>query len=157
VTRVDVHLSINGRSARVSVEPRTSLADLLRTELELTGTHVGCEEGMCGACTVEVDGEPARGCLMFGVQADGCRVDTVEGRTDAGLDVVQGAFRDAVSFQCAFCAPGFIVSTRVLLRENPTPTDEEIREALAGNLCRCTGYASILAGARLAAERLAAP
>ncbi len=150
----EIELTVNGKQIEARVEPRASLADLLRTELELTGTHVGCEQGMCGACTVLVNGELARSCLMFAVQVNGGNVETVEGTEGCGSDPVQDAFREALSFQCAFCAPGFILTARALLKKNADPTDLEIREAIAGNLCRCTGYASIVAGIRLAAKRL---
>jgi carbon-monoxide dehydrogenase small subunit len=148
---------VNGVRWEGGVEARQSLADFLRERLELTGTHLACEHGVCGACSVLVDGAPVRSCLLLAAQADGHEVETVESFTRNGrLGTVEAAFRDALSFQCAFCSPGFIVTTHALLAENPAPTDREIRIALAGNLCRCTGYESIVAGVRLAAERLAA-
>jgi aerobic-type carbon monoxide dehydrogenase small subunit (CoxS/CutS family) len=140
-------LTVNGTAHEAEVESRTSLADLLREGLGLTGTHVACEHGVCGACTVLVDGEPARGCLMLAVQADGASVETIEGlASDAGLHPVQAAFRDAHAFQCGFCTPGFVMTTVALLRDNPSPTEAEVRETLSGNICRCTGYESIVRG-----------
>src|ERR1700722_9249904 len=139
MSAIDIAVTVNGRSERVRVEPRVSLAELLRNGLELTGTHVGCEQGMCGACTVLVDGELVRSCLMFAVQADGSAVETVEGPDGSQPDPVQAACREALSFQCAFCAPGFILTARELLKENGDPTELEVRMALARNLRRCTG------------------
>ena len=154
----DVRLTVNGVERHAAVEPRRTLADFLRDDLGLTGTHVGCEHGVCGACTVLVDGEPARSCLMLAVQADGLHVRTIEGLADAdgSLSPVQEAFRDEHGFQCGFCTPGFLMTVEAFLAENPDPSDTEIREALSGNLCRCTGYDSIVAGVKLAAERLRA-
>ena len=148
-----VRFEVNGKPVEVDVEPRLTLADCLRHHLRLTGTHVGCEHGVCGACTVLVDGAAVRSCLMFAVQADGAEVTTIEGLggSDCGLSVVQRAFRDAHGLQCGFCTPGFVVSVTAFLRDNPQPTDQEIREALSGNLCRCTGYQGILNAVRLAA------
>jgi carbon-monoxide dehydrogenase small subunit len=151
--RQDVGLTVNGRRFECAVEPRTSLADFLREELELTGTHVGCEHGVCGACTVLLEDEPVRACLMLAVQADGHRIMTVEGLapTDAegegvapsgesALHPLQQAFRDKHGLQCGFCTPGILLATWAFLRENPAPSRDEIREMLAGHLCRCTGY-----------------
>ena len=151
---VSVKLTVNGQSREATAEPRTTLADFLREKLRLTGTHLGCEHGVCGACTVLVDGAAVRSCLVFAVQADGAEVTTVEGIAPAGggLSPVQAAFRDCHGLQCGFCTPGFIVSVTAFLRENPSPTDAEIREALSGNLCRCTGYQGILNAVRRAAE-----
>ena len=128
----------------------------MREDLELTGTHVGCEHGVCGACTVLVDGEAVRSCLMFAVQAEGSEVTTIEGLTpdDGGLTDVQQAFRDCHGLQCGFCTPGFVVSVTAFLRDNPSPTDDEIREGLSGNLCRCTGYQGIVDAALAAAKRM---
>ena len=155
--RHTVHVTVNGTSASAAVEARTSLADMLREELTLTGTHVGCEEGVCGACTVLIDGEPVRSCLMLAVQADGREVTTVEGLGEGGeLHPVQAAFRAANSFQCGYCAPGFVMTAVALLEERPDAGDEEIREALAANICRCTGYQSIVDGVRAAAAALRA-
>ena len=136
-----VRLAVNGRDVEGSVEPRTSLADLLREDLDLTGTHVGCEHGVCGACTVLLDGEPVRACLMLAVQADARSVTTVEGLArDGDLHPLQQAFRDKHGLQCGFCTPGILMTAHAYLKENPAPSHEEIREMLAGNLCRCTGY-----------------
>jgi carbon-monoxide dehydrogenase small subunit len=144
---------VNGEPKAAAVEPRLTLADFLREECRLTGTHLGCEHGVCGACTVLVDGAAVRSCLMFAVQARGADVTTIEGLSDpdGGLSDVQQAFRDAHGLQCGFCTPGFVVSVTAFLEDNPTPTDAEIREALSGNLCRCTGYQGIINAVRLAA------
>jgi len=148
-----VKLTVNGQTRSATVEPRVTLADFLREKLSLTGTHLGCEHGVCGACTVLVDGAAVRSCLMFAVQADGAEVTTIEGigPPDGGLSAVQSAFRDCHGLQCGFCTPGFIVSVTAFLRDHPNPTDSEIREALSGNLCRCTGYQGILKAVRQAA------
>ena len=143
--RVDVRVTVNGRAYERSVEPRLLLSDLLRHHLGLTGTHVGCEHGVCGACTVLVDGETARACLMLAVQADGCEITTVEGLASGrDLHPLQSAFLDHAGVQCGFCTPGMLVSATALLRSNPTPTEDEARIALSGNLCRCTGYDGIV-------------
>ena len=159
VVDVEVHvaLTVNGIRRTAGVEPRTSLADVLRSAWGLTGTHLGCEHGVCGACTVLLDGEPARSCLVFGWQADGRDVVTVEG-LDAGdaMSPLQQACWDSHSFQCGFCTPGMLVAATELLRRNPDPTAAEVREELSGNICRCTGYDSIVAGVLLAAERMRA-
>jgi carbon-monoxide dehydrogenase small subunit len=151
-----ISLVVNGQTCECSVEPRRLLSDFLRHDLHLTGTHVGCEHGVCGACTVLVDGEPARACLMLAVQADGATVTTVEGLADAQdrLHPVQQAFWDAHGLQCGFCTSGMLISTVALLRERPNPSNAEIREALSGNLCRCTGYQNIVRAVLLAAERM---
>jgi carbon-monoxide dehydrogenase small subunit len=148
---MDVALTINGDQRQASVEPRLTLADFLRERCALTGTHLGCEHGVCGACTVLVDGEAVRSCLMFAVQADGSEVTTIEGLVgrDGGLTEVQEAFRECHGLQCGFCTPGFIVSVTAFLRDHPSPNDQEIREALSGNLCRCTGYQGILNAVRM--------
>ena len=153
-----IRLTVNGTERQARVMPRLLLADLLREEFGLTGTHLGCEHGACGACTVLVDGEPVRACLLFAVQADGCRVDTVEGLagSDGTLDPLQEAFRARHALQCGFCTPGFVLATIALLAETPSPGEREIREALGGNLCRCTGYTSIVEGVALAARLVAA-
>jgi carbon-monoxide dehydrogenase small subunit len=145
-----LRLTVNGRSWSGPVEPRLTLADFLRERCRLTGTHLGCEHGVCGACTVLVDGTPVRSCLMFAVQADGSDITTVEGLApaDGELSDVQAAFREAHGLQCGFCTPGFVVSVTAFLRDNPAPDDEQIRDALSGNLCRCTGYQSILKAVR---------
>jgi len=151
---IDVTLTVNGAARSGSVEPRRTLADFLREDLALTGTHLGCEHGVCGSCTVLVDGASARSCLMLAVQADGVEVTTIEGLAgDDGLHPLQQAFRETLAFQCGFCTPGFLMTAVELLRENPSPTEAEIREAISGNLCRCTGYESIVEGIALAAER----
>jgi len=148
-----IALTVNDRSHELDVEPRRHLADVLREDLDLRGTHLGCEHGVCGACTVLVDGEPARSCLMLAVQADGCAITTVEGLADGDrLHPLQEAFREHHALQCGFCTPGFLLTAEHLLRERPGVDDEhEIREALAGNLCRCTGYHNIVDAVRAAA------
>jgi len=150
-------VSVNGQSTEATVEPRLTLADYLRERCGLTGTHLGCEHGACGACTVLVDGQAMRSCLMFAVQADGCEVTTVEGVAsgDGELSPVQEALRECHGLQCGFCTPGFVMSITALLRDNPTPTDEEIREGLCGNFCRCTGYQGIINAVHRAAENQA--
>jgi carbon-monoxide dehydrogenase small subunit len=153
--RVEVHVTVNGRIYQRAVEPRLLLSDFLRHTLGLTGTHVGCEHGVCGACTVLVDGETARSCLMLAVQADGAEVTTVEGLAPGPdrLHPLQAAFWEAHGLQCGFCTPGILMTVQALLRENPSPTDEEIRAGLSGNLCRCTGYQNIVKAVRIAAQR----
>jgi carbon-monoxide dehydrogenase small subunit len=146
-------MTVNGSTCTASVEPRTTLADFLREECRLTGTHLGCEHGVCGACTVLVDGEAVRSCLMFAVQAEGADVTTIEGLTPAdGLSPVQQAMHEAHGLQCGFCTPGFVVSITAFLRDHPEPTDDEVRDGLSGNLCRCTGYQGIINAVRLAAS-----
>jgi aerobic-type carbon monoxide dehydrogenase small subunit (CoxS/CutS family) len=137
-----VHLTVNGQPRQGAAEPRTSLADFLREELDLTGTHVGCEHGVCGACTVLLDGEPVRGCLLLAVQAEGREITTVEGLAgpDDELHPLQKAFMSKHALQCGFCTPGILLTVCAFLRDHPSPDDAEIREMLAGNLCRCTGY-----------------
>jgi carbon-monoxide dehydrogenase small subunit len=153
---IEITVQVNGVERTGSVEPRRTLADFIREDLALTGTHVGCEHGVCGACTVLLDGEPVRSCLMLAVQSTGCSIQTIEGLAgpEGSLHPLQEAFRDAHGFQCGFCTPGFMMTTLALLEETPDPTDLEIREALSGNICRCTGYGSIVAGVKLAAQRL---
>jgi carbon-monoxide dehydrogenase small subunit len=152
-----ISVTVNGVTRRGRVEARRTLADFLREDCALTGTHLGCEHGVCGACTVLLDGEAARSCLMFAVQADGRDIVTVEGLTpdDGTLSVVQDAFRAEHGLQCGFCTPGFIVTVTALLAENPDPTDAEIREGISGNLCRCTGYQGIINAVRRASGRAA--
>jgi carbon-monoxide dehydrogenase small subunit len=151
----DVHVAItvNGERRTATVEPRLTLADFLREICRLTGTHLGCEHGVCGACTVLVDGLAVRSCLMFAVQADASDVTTIEGIAahDGELSPVQAAFRDCHGVQCGFCTPGFVVSVTAFLRDNPDPSDGDICDALAGNLCRCTGYQGIIEAVRQAA------
>jgi len=151
-----VDVSVNGRSHGGTVEPRLTLADFLREKCGLTGTHLGCEHGACGACTVLLDGQAVRSCLIFAVQADGQEVTTVEGiaAEDGALSAVQDAMRECHGLQCGFCTPGFVTSITALLRDNPTPTDDEIREGLSGNFCRCTGYQGIVNAVKRAAEML---
>jgi carbon-monoxide dehydrogenase small subunit len=157
----DVAVVVNGVERRARVMPRMLLADLIREEWGLTGTHLGCEHGACGACTVLLDGEPTRSCLVFAVQADGCRVDTVEGLAGdgPGLHPLQEAFRTRHALQCGFCTPGILMTLTAYLGRHPSPSETEIREALSGNLCRCTGYQHIVQAALdvAAAARAAAP
>ena len=152
----DVHpvrITVNGTRHELAVESRRTLADVLRHDLGYTGTHVGCEHGICGACTVLVDGLPARSCLMFGVQADGRSVETVESLgTPEKLGPLQQAFTDQHGLQCGFCTPGFLMLITAFLRETPSPTDEQIRAVVASNLCRCTGYQGILRAVRAAVD-----
>ena len=148
---MQVSFSVNGRRERIDVEPRRTLADALRDDLDLTGTHLGCEQGVCGACTVLLDGEPVRSCLMLAVQADGSALITVEGLAGDELHPLQQAFADCHGLQCGFCTPGFLISALHLLTENPDPSREEIRAGLSGNICRCTGYVGIVDAVRQAA------
>jgi len=152
---VAITVTVNGTEYQRNVEPRMLLSDFLRHELGLTGTHVGCEHGVCGACTVLFDGQPVRSCLMFAVQARGHELTTVEGLgTPDNLHPIQEAFREAHGLQCGFCTPGILMTVVPFLQENPDPTEAEIREAIAGNLCRCTGYQHIVDSVQLAAEKL---
>ncbi len=149
-----IRLKVNGTDHDLTVEARRTLADVLRDDLGFTGTHLGCEHGVCGACTVIVDGRSARSCLMLAAQADGAEISTVEGlASDAGLHPIQEAFWDHHALQCAFCTPGFLMTTYELLRKNPDPTEQQVREALSGNLCRCTGYQTIVEAVLDAARR----
>jgi len=151
---VDITVSVNGAAHAGSVEARETLADFLRDDLDLTGTHVGCEHGACGACTVIVDGRAVRSCLMLAVQAAGSEVTTIEGLApDGALGPLQQAMWDSHSFQCGFCTPGFVMQASALLRARPDAGEQEIREALSGNICRCTGYQSIIDGVLLAVRR----
>jgi carbon-monoxide dehydrogenase small subunit len=149
-----VTLTVNGTPHELDVEPRRLLSDALRHDLRLTGTHVGCEHGVCGACTVLVDGAPMRSCLLFAVSLDGASITTVEGccTPDGGMGPVQQAFQDCHALQCGFCTPGFITTITAYLEENADPTPEEAREAISGNLCRCTGYQNIVRAVGRAAE-----
>jgi carbon-monoxide dehydrogenase small subunit len=152
---VRVSVEINGRAYEGDVEPRTLLSDFIRHQAGLTGTKVGCEQGVCGACTVQLDGEPVRSCLMLAVQANGRTLRTVEGLSANGeLHPLQRAFNEAHALQCGFCTPGFLMSIEAFLREHPDAGDEELREALAGNLCRCTGYLGIIEAVEHAAREL---
>jgi len=148
-----VEMTVNGERRRGVVDARLTLADYLREDCALTGTHLGCEHGVCGACTVLLDGEAVRSCLMFAVQAAGAEVTTIEGLggPDGALSPIQDAFREEHGLQCGFCTPGFVVSVTALLQENPKPSETEIREALSGNLCRCTGYQGIIGAVQRAA------
>ncbi len=157
--QVTIAATVNGTQYHRTIEPRLLLSDFLRHELGLTGTHVGCEHGVCGACTVLFDGQPIRSCLMFAVQANGHEILTVEGLRPAAepeeLHPLQEAFRETHGVQCGFCTPGFLMSLVPFLEENPNPNEEEIREAIAGNLCRCTGYQHIVDAVKLAADKMA--
>jgi aerobic-type carbon monoxide dehydrogenase small subunit (CoxS/CutS family) len=152
---VNITVSINGTRYQADVEPRTLLSDFIRHHAGLTGTHVGCEHGVCGACTIQLDGEPIRACLMLAVQADGRSLLTVEGLTGAGgeLTPLQRAFSEHHALQCGFCTAGFLMSAEALLRRRPDADEQEIREELAGNLCRCTGYEGIVAAVLSVARR----
>ncbi|MBR0781876.1 (2Fe-2S)-binding protein [Bradyrhizobium iriomotense] len=152
---VSISITVNGRAYRHDVEPRLLLSDFLRIELGLTGTHVGCEHGVCGACTVLVNGDSARSCLLLAAQLDGAEIMTVEGlATSGGLHPVQKAFHDHHALQCGFCTPGMLITAVDLLKKSPLASDEEIREGLSGNLCRCTGYENIVRAVRAAADAL---
>ena len=154
---IEVRLRVNGREHTEAVPPRLLLSDFLRHRLGLTGTHVGCEHGVCGACTVLLDGEAVRSCLLLAVQAAGAEVTTVEGlaEPDGPLHPIQQAFHEMHALQCGFCTPGFLLSVVAFLRDVPAPSDDEIRHGLAGNLCRCTGYQNIVRAVRRASELLA--
>jgi carbon-monoxide dehydrogenase small subunit len=142
---IAIALTVNGEPVAAEVKPRLNLADFLRDDLGLTGTHVGCEHGVCGACTVRLDGEIVRACLTLAVQADGCAVETIEGLSDSGeIADLQNAFRDRNALQCGYCTPGMLITAQDLLRRKPQPDRAEIREHLAGNYCRCTGYHAIV-------------
>jgi carbon-monoxide dehydrogenase small subunit len=155
--KISISVTVNGTLYERTVEPRLLLSDFLRHDLGLTGTHVGCEHGVCGACTVLFDGQPVRSCQMFAVQTNGHQVMTVEGLgTPDDLHPVQEAFRQAHGAQCGFCTPGILMTLIPFLAENPDPTEPEIREAIAGNLCRCTGYQHIVDAVKLAAEKMRA-
>ena len=148
-----IRVSVNGTEYERTVEPRLTLADFLREELGLTGTHLGCEHGVCGACTILLEGQPVRSCIMFAVQADGHAVQTVESLAQKGeLHPIQRAFWENSALQCGFCTPGFLLTVVDFLARNPRPTEQEIREALSGNLCRCTGYQSIIAAVKAASD-----
>ncbi len=152
---VDITLKVNGQSVTRRVPARTNLVDFVRYELELTGSHVGCEHGVCGACTIRVDGQIVRGCLMLAAQADGAEVETIEGLSDDGsIADLQQAFHERNAVQCGFCTPGMLLTAEELLQKNPTPSREDIREFISGNYCRCTGYQAIVdAIERVANER----
>jgi aerobic carbon-monoxide dehydrogenase small subunit len=152
-----IAIEVNGRRHAGQVTARTSLVDWLREHLNLTGTHIGCEHGICGACSVMLDGAPVRSCLMYAVQADGHHVTTVEGlaQPDGQLSVLQDSFCEAHGLQCGYCTPGMLIAAQALLNENPRPSEHEIRDAIGGNLCRCTGYQQIIEAIELAARRMA--
>ena len=154
--RRDLEVSVNGRVLRGEAEPRMTLADFLRDQLGLTGTHLGCEHGVCGACTVLLDGRSVRSCLLLAVQAEGHELTTVEGlaAADGTLHPIQEAFSEHHGLQCGFCTPGFLMSVCELLADNPSPAEREIREHLSGNLCRCTGYQNIVEAVQAAARHL---
>ncbi len=157
MSTIDVAVTVNGRKRTGTVEPRKTLADFLREDLGLTGTHLACEHGVCGACTVIIDDRAVRSCLQFAVQVDGSSVTTVEGlATNGELNPVQRAFMNEHGLQCGFCTPGFVISATALLNDNPDPTDQEIREGLSGNICRCTGYQGIIRAVRSAASEMRA-
>ena len=154
-----IELTVNGKQYEGLVEPRLSLADFLRDHLGLTGTHLGCEQGICGSCTILFNGETVRSCLLLAIQANGSEVQTIEGLAGLAkigelLHPIQQGFLEQLGFQCGFCTPGFLMTVYELLRENPSPSEAEIREHLSGNLCRCTGYQNIVAAVLWAAERL---
>jgi carbon-monoxide dehydrogenase small subunit len=150
---MNVTITINGAEHTADVEPRTLLAHLIREEIGLTGTHVGCDTTSCGACTVLLDGTPVKSCTMFGVQADGREVTTVEGlATAAGLDPLQAAFKEHHGLQCGFCTPAMMLVGKALLDRNPDPTDDDVRWAISGNICRCTGYMNIVKAIQAAAQ-----
>lgn len=152
----NITLKVNGRERQATVPNRTSLLDFLRDAIGLKGTHMGCEHGVCGACSVLLDGNPIRSCLMFAIQAEGREITTVEGLVGEGgeLSPLQDAFWECHGLQCGYCTPGMLIAAEALLRENTDPDDDAIREAIGGNLCRCTGYGQIIEAVRLAAERL---
>jgi aerobic-type carbon monoxide dehydrogenase small subunit (CoxS/CutS family) len=153
---IDVALTVNGAVRTLRVEPRLLLSDALRHQLGLPGTHVGCEQGVCGACTILIDGLPARSCLMFAVQAQGRKLETVESlATDGALHPLQEAFRDAHALQCGYCTPGILMSMKAFLDETPAPDEEQVRDMLSGHLCRCTGYQNIVDAVLDAARRMA--
>jgi carbon-monoxide dehydrogenase small subunit len=156
VEMLSIEVTVNGRMIRREVEPRVLLCDFLRCELRLTGTHVGCAHGVCGACTVSIDGNTARSCLTLAVQADGAIVETVEALAPRGeLSVIQQAFHEHHALQCGFCTPGFLMTARELLARDPEPSEQTVRRALSGNICRCTGYVHIVRAIQAAARRLA--
>ena len=156
MTRIPITLHVNGEDRAGEAEPRKLLSDFLRQDLRLTGTHVGCEQGVCGACTVLLDGEPVRSCLLFAVQAEGARIETIESLPSEPTELhpVQQAFWEKHGLQCGFCTPGMVLTAKALLEHNPAPTEQEIRLALEGNICRCTGYVFIVEAVQHAAELL---
>jgi carbon-monoxide dehydrogenase small subunit len=151
-SKTKIVMTVNGILFEREVEPRLLLSDFIRQDLMLTGTHVGCEHGVCGACTILLDGEPVRSCIMLAVQANGHHIQTIEGLASASgeLNFLQAAFRNSHGLQCGFCTPGFLMTLTAFLRDNPAPSDDEIRDALSANLCRCTGYQHIVEAVKLA-------
>lgn len=151
---IKIHLKVNGQDISKEVDPRLLLSDFIRENLLLTGTHIGCEHGVCGACTIQVNGDPVRSCLMLAVQADGCEVKTVESliQENGELSHLQQAFSDNHALQCGFCTPGFLMTLSSFLEENSNPSEEEIRKCISGNLCRCTGYSNIIKAVKQAAQ-----
>ena len=157
LSKISISITVNGVERQALVEPRTSLVDFLRDHLGLTGTHVGCEQGVCGACSVLLDGQPVRSCCMFAVQADGMSVTTVEGLAPerGRMSALQDAFCEKHALQCGYCTPGMLVATSALVQRHPHPDEEQIREAISGNLCRCTGYQQIVDAVKYATEKAA--
>ncbi|MEK9723527.1 MAG: (2Fe-2S)-binding protein [Rhodospirillaceae bacterium] len=157
MSKHEIAVTVNGRAVRDTVDSRMTLLDFLRERARLTGTHMGCEHGVCGACSVIYDGVPVRSCSVLAVQADGKAVTTVEGLTaeDGAPGLLQQAFQDAHAMQCGYCIPGMLVAAHALLEENPSPDLDEIKEAIGGNICRCTGYVQIVEAIQLAAQRMA--
>ncbi len=155
---MEVTITVNGTAHTLDIEPRQLLVHVIREELRLTGTHIGCDSTSCGACTVLYDGTPVKSCTLFGVQADGVEITTVEGLlTAAGLDPMQAAFKELHGLQCGFCTPGMMLVGKALIEENSDPSDDEVRDAISGNLCRCTGYMNIVKAIMAAAEAQGAP
>jgi len=155
--KIAIHLDVNGAPYDVACEPRKLLSDVLREDCRLTGTHVGCEHGVCGACTIQMDGRAVRACLTYAVQAEGAQLRTVEALAPEGrLSILQQALHECHGLQCGFCTPGIVMTFDAYLRDHPEPTEAEVREVLSGNLCRCTGYQNIVRAILLAAERLRA-
>jgi carbon-monoxide dehydrogenase small subunit len=154
--KITITVRVNGQDYQREVEPRLLLSDFIRHDLNLTGTHVGCEHGVCGSCTILFDGQPMRSCLLFAVQADGHNILTIEGLAPdpEHLHPIQEAFHEAHALQCGFCTPGFVMTLKPFLEENSNPSDEEIREAISGNLCRCTGYDHIVDAVHIAADKM---
>jgi len=152
--KVDLNLTVNGRAVSVSVDPRTLLVQLIREELQMTGTHVGCDTAQCGACTVRLNGRAVKACSMLAVQAQGGTLETIEGlaAADGGMHPVQQAFKECHGLQCGFCTPGMVMATVQLIADQPKPTEAQIREALEGNICRCTGYHNIVRAVQTAAS-----
>ena len=156
IEKREITLTVNGRGHRVRIDPRRTLVDAIRDDCGQTGTHIGCEHGVCGACTVLIDGTPVRSCLMFAVQADGYDITTIEGIAPAPgeLSPIQDAFCETHGMQCGYCTPAMILTAHALIARNPSPTRDDIVEAISGNICRCTGYAQIVEAIALAAERM---